>query len=289
MSGAPGRPGHADADAVRSLARAHDQDRYLAALLAPAGARDDLIALAAFAGDLQRIPASVGEPMMGEIRLQWWRDAIEGAVPDALTGNPVADAIVAAISRHALPPALLLGMIEARSFELYPDPLPDEATLDAYLDRTEGAAFGLACRILGVSDLAAPAQTIQAAGRAYGMAKLLVACTPAASRGRVLLPATRLAAAGVGVDDLLAGRSSPAYVALLRELAQAARGALSKARSGLADLPRGARTALLPIALVEPYLRALEKTGSEPLRQVAEISPLGRVSRLWWAHMSGRI
>ena len=61
-------------DVIRLAARAYERDRYLAALLSPAARRDDLLVLAAFAGDVGRIASSVSEPMMGAIRLQWWRD-----------------------------------------------------------------------------------------------------------------------------------------------------------------------------------------------------------------------
>ena len=48
-------------DVVRLGARAFERDRYLAALLAPHGVRDDLIALAAFAGEPGPHPKR-GEP-----------------------------------------------------------------------------------------------------------------------------------------------------------------------------------------------------------------------------------
>ena len=85
---------------VRGCARAHDFDRYLAALLAPRDVRDDLIALAATVGEIARVPATVKEPMMGEIRLTWWRDWLAKPLAEGLSGNPVADAMRRAIARH---------------------------------------------------------------------------------------------------------------------------------------------------------------------------------------------
>ena len=64
-------------DEVAAIAREGEPDRYLAALLAPAPEREALLALAAFAAELTRIPLRVvQEPMMGEIRLEWWRTAL---------------------------------------------------------------------------------------------------------------------------------------------------------------------------------------------------------------------
>ena len=67
---------------VADIARAGEPDRYLAALLAPAPQREALLAMAAFATELARIPRrAVREPFMGEVRLQWWRDALSGERP----------------------------------------------------------------------------------------------------------------------------------------------------------------------------------------------------------------
>ena len=81
-TGSPHSGPQAGTDVVRTAARAFERDRYLAALLSPRGVREDLLALAAFAGELARIPAFVSEPMVGEIRLQWWRDAIRAGLKD---------------------------------------------------------------------------------------------------------------------------------------------------------------------------------------------------------------
>ena len=77
MTEATPTPDPTTVDVVTIAARAHERDRYLAALLGPRPIRRDLIALAAFAGEVGRIPAFVTEPMMGRIRLQWWRERLE--------------------------------------------------------------------------------------------------------------------------------------------------------------------------------------------------------------------
>ena len=81
----------AAADAVAAAARAGEPDRYLAALLSPSSKRLGLLALAAFSAELANVPRLVTrEPGMGEIRLQWWRDALHGD-DGTRTGNPIAD------------------------------------------------------------------------------------------------------------------------------------------------------------------------------------------------------
>lgn len=280
----------AAADVVRIAARAHERDRYLAALLAPAAARDDLIALAAFAGEIQRIPASVSEPMAAAIRLQWWRDAIAAPAGTVATGHPIADAVRHAIRKHALALDRITGFIDAIADTLTDDPVPDDTALAAFLGESEAALFELALAILdGPGAASRHASLVAAAGRACGLTRLIAELPAHVAESRLLLPRSRLAAAGL-THDVLRGETSPAALhRLLDDLAADARRALADARRLLAKLPRHTYTAFLPIALVEPQLRLLRRPGHDPLRDVAELVPLGRVWRLWWMHKTGRI
>jgi phytoene synthase len=70
---------------------------------------------------------------------------------------------------------------------------------------------------------------------------------------------------------------------------------LTAARDNLADVRRCAplapatiRQAVLPVALVEPYLRSLEGLGSKIALEQAEISPLSRVWRIFIAKVRQR-
>jgi phytoene synthase len=138
-----------DARAVRKLVREGDIDRYWSALFVPAALREDLLALYAFNLEIARIPYLVSEPMVGQIRLQWWRDAIELASQNNRSGNPVADRFAAAIRRHDLPKRRLQAMVEARQFDLYTEPVENRAALNSYLDETSGTLFALSAHILG--------------------------------------------------------------------------------------------------------------------------------------------
>jgi phytoene synthase len=281
-SGAPD-DGHTD---VSAAARAGEPDRYLAALLAPAPEREWLLALAAFAAELARIPhRALREPLMGEIRLQWWRDVL--GLPEAETsGHDVADAVRLAARRHALPAALLGGMIDARALELQPAPFDGDAALDDFLWRTEGALFALACGVVGAagSDVE-PA--CRAAGRAYGLARLLLGLPRSLSLGRVPLSRTQIAGAGLTDQELLAGADGARVNALMQPYFAQIRGSLAQAHGLVRRLPRGARVSFLPLALVRPYVRVLERQGGGALREQAQIVPLSRVWKVAVAHLFG--
>ena len=129
------------------LVREGDKDRFLAALFAPADKRGALFALYAFNLEVARVREAVREAMAGEIRLQWWRDAIESGGGEA-SAHPVAAALRETIARFDLPVAPLIDLIEARSFDLYDDPMPNSAALEGYAVKTSSALIGLAASIL---------------------------------------------------------------------------------------------------------------------------------------------
>jgi phytoene synthase len=271
-----GTDGSLITDAVREAARSGEPDRYLACLLAPKVVRGDLAALAAFAAELNRIVQIVSEPMAGEIRLQWWRDMLETMERGESVGHPLADALGDTMRRHRLPGSLVQSPIDARSVELGVEPAADEQALEAYLDAAEGALFRMALRVLGAEDRPDLDAIARAAGRAYGIAR---------RPGRLLLalrkPELWHAGPQAGSAPAVSEEARDALAAMRDE----ARAALVTVR---AQLEPGYLSALLPLVMVEPYLRAQERMA-DPLRDVADVMPLARVSRIWWAHMRGRI
>ena len=120
-------------DAVRTVARDGDPDRYASALFAPRPAREPLFALYALNVELARAAEQVSEPQLGEIRLQWWREALDRAAAGEDTGNPIADAVGSVARRYALSGDSLAGLIDARSFDVSVKIMPDTAALDDYL------------------------------------------------------------------------------------------------------------------------------------------------------------
>jgi phytoene synthase len=278
-----------DADVVRIAARAYERDRYLAALLAPRSLRADLIAVAAFGGEVARIPAYVREPMMGEIRLQWWREALAAAAAGSGTGHPIADAAGAAVRRHGLPLSVLEDFTRATGLRLSEAAPADDEALQSYLASTEGVLFALAWHILAGSGAGSQPELLASAGQTYGLARLVHEFPAVLAQGRTLIPRSRLDKRDTTLEALRAGARPEEAQALLAEVAAEARHSLALVAPALRQCPRPLRTALLPIALVEPYLRSQEGQRYDRPGQVADISPLTRVWRIWRAHRIGRI
>ncbi len=276
--------------AIRDAAMAAEPDRYLAATLAPSHARQPLAVLAAFAAELARIPATVSEPMLGSIRLQWWRDAIEQAPAGERTGHPVADALTGVVRAHHLDTGLLLAMIEAREFDLSGALHSDDQGLLAYLEATEAHPFRLSLAATGV-DTPAANELATTAGRAYGLARSLTRLPMLWHNGGLPLTAERLRQAGVDTTALVASPPPAALDAALSpivtDLAAIARTELAKVRAAWPALTPAARAVLLPLAMVEPYFRLLRHQPR--LDRMAQVSPLSRTARIGLAYLMRRI
>src|SRR5947209_14377685 len=131
-----------------ALVRAADKDRFLTTLFASAEKRGPLFALYAFNHEIVSIRERAREPMPGEIRLQWWRDVLNGERAGEAAANPVAAAVLNTITRFHLPVSALLDLIEAHSFDLYDDPMPTMAALEGYARKTESTVFEMAARLV---------------------------------------------------------------------------------------------------------------------------------------------
>ena len=82
-------------DAIAALVRRHDPDRFLTALFAPPDRRDALLTLYALNHELARAREVVSEPPLALIRLQWWREVVEGAPRRHEVASPLSAAIAA--------------------------------------------------------------------------------------------------------------------------------------------------------------------------------------------------
>ena len=167
----PGLRQPAPLSPVGAIARIHDPDRFLAALFAPPDAREAIFTLVAFNHELARaldIAASARGDyavMGGHVRLQWWREVVEG---DARR-HEVATPLAALLDRAALDRDLLLAVIDARATEL--DGFPDQATWVSALRNGPGGLSRAIAHSLGIRGQ--PLEAITAFGAAYAVGKIL--------------------------------------------------------------------------------------------------------------------
>lgn len=264
------------------LIRRHDRDRFLAILFSPAQARRHLAALYAFNLEVARVREVVREPLPGEVRLQWWRELIEGLGRGDVSGHPVAAALLHSIDACALPRGALLNLIEARSFDLYDDPMPTLNDLEGYAGETSSVLVQLASGILLGRSEPRLADAAGHAGVAIALTGLMRALPILAARGQCYLPLDILARHGSSRDDVVERKPTAGLLAALAALRASAEGHLDAARRALAGVPAEAMPAFLTLALVPADLRALAEV-KDPFQTVAGSHPLMRQWTLWRA------
>lgn len=266
-----------------ALVREHDHDRYVATLYAPESQRPSLFALYAFSHEIARVRALVSEPLPGEVRMQWWRDLLEGQARGDAQSHPVAAALLDTVGRYRLPIAPLTGLIEARIFDLYDDPMPSQRDLEGYAGETSSALIRLASLVLANGSDPGGAAACGHAGVAYALCGLMRAFPWHAAAGQVYLPGDILGRNGVIRDDIVRGRGGPGVLYTLKELREIARDHLKRLRDMRQTVPSSAAPAFLPVALVEPYLRRMERGGYDPYRTIITLPAWQRQWTIWRA------
>lgn len=265
--------------------RERDRERFLSVLFAPWDKRPHLYALYAFDLEIAHVPDAVREPMAGEIRFQWWREALAGERPEEVKANPVASALLETMSRHGLSLASLVEMIDARQFDLLGQPMESRSSLEVYLGATFGRLIELGVRIL---DSKTDAKLVGGlAGKVIGVTRLLRSFARDVSRGRLLVPLALLAAHDVHTASVLAGENSDSLRAALAELRQSAKMELANLRD--MAINRQALPAILPAALTPLYLARMEKSGYDPFRSDVNVSAFRAQFALWRAARSGSV
>ena len=263
--------------------RQYDRERFVTTLFAPAGRREALWALYAFNLEVASVRERVREPMLGQIRLQWWRDSLDALYLGGRRHHEVADALAEAVQAHDLTRSHFNRLLEARERDLTDQPPETLAELEGYADDTAATISALALEVL-----AARGEGAQAAGQHVGIAWSLVGILRAipfhAGGGRLMLPTGPLAERGVHTGEVLAGKSSPGLAAVVEEIAAKADEHLVKARRLRPEVPPGALAALLPAVQAGAHLADMRRRRFDPFDRRWPVTPAGpaRVALAAW-------
>jgi phytoene synthase len=277
-----------DGSSLANLVRRHDRSRYQTALFAPAGRREALLALYAFNYEIARVRETVTQPMLGQIRLQWWREVLDAAYAGAPPRNhPVAVALTAAIREFGLTRELFDRLVDTRERDLADEPPASLAALGAYAEGSSAPLVQLALQVLGARDPAVE-KTAREIGTGYALAGLLRAMPFHARAGRRYIPEDLAERAGLDAADYAAGRSTPALRAAVREIADVAVRCLCAAREGRAAIPRSAIAAPLLAIVADRFLTRLRRAEYDPFAPtLAAPDPL-QIWRLTFATLLNR-
>jgi phytoene synthase len=272
---------------ILSELRRFDHDRYLTCLFAPQSRRRRLVALYAFNLEIAKTAEVVQEPMIGQIRLQWWREALSGIYQEQVRSHAVVEALAKTIADCDLAEARLQGLIDAREFDLERRAPRDLAELEGYARASSSALVGLALQVLGC-DGHEGRGVGDAVGLSWALTGLLRAIPVLARQKRVFLPEDMTSSAGLDLGKLFALQSSRALQGVVAEIARIAAGHLDRARQARRSIPRQGLPAVLPATLSANYLAILKRAAYDPFDPAVQQRPPGRAWRLAFAYGLGR-
>jgi len=262
------------------LARENARDLWLAALFAPERLRPHLHALAAFDHETGAVAARVREPLAGEMRLAWWREALAGSRPTEAAGAPVAAALIDTMAKFALRASTFDDLLQALTLDVYDDGVESQESLEAYGVATSGALIASRARVLAEGRESSEKAASDAAGAGLALARAAVEFA-AGRRRPLLLPRARLEGQGVSLADARAGRGGQGLQATLAALADAAEARFDQAEAHLAALPSALAPAFAPLATARLDLRRWRRAPAAPF---APAAPWRRQWALWrWA------
>lgn len=253
MSFAPG----SDLHACAALVERADPERFASVMAAPVAARAVLFPIYAFNVEVARAPWVTTEPMIAEMRLQWWRDALEEIAADGPFRRhevvmPLAQVLDAEGAR------VLDRLVEARRRDLENLPFETEEALHGYLADTGGGLMQVAARALGDRD----GRAAQALGQAQATASYLRAIPELEARAKRPLPDGRQEA--------------------VQALARRGLEALQEARTLRRTVVAAARPAFLAGMLADPVLRrAVADPAAVKAGALMPSEATVRARRLW--------
>lgn len=242
---------------TREVLKKADPDRYRAALMADVQGRQDLLILYAFHYELSKVPDVTSEPMLGQIRYEWWREAIDEIYTGReLRRHEISTPLAELLQRTEVPRFWIDRLIDGRARDLDPQPFKDMEDAHTYARQTSGQLLQIAVKILGgTSD-----EAILQAGEAWGLTGL--ARSYRYYHDRILQ--------NLDFEDLI--------------VAAAKRYAAGKGTVETRIFPAVAYTALVP-----KFLARMRRAGFEPQTQGVKYGPLAKQYRLLVAGLRGRI
>lgn len=201
-----------DWHACAAIVERGDPLRFRATMAARPEERAVLFPIYAANVEIARAPWVTQEPMIAEMRLQWWRDVM-GEINEgrAVRRHEVATPLAKVLTNAGA--EALDQLIAARRWDIYKDPFEDEAEFTAYLERTGGGLLFAACDALGQVERHAALD----AGYAAGLASFLQAIPALEEAKRIPLldgrPEAIAALAGGGLERLKRARSKRSALA----------------------------------------------------------------------------
>ncbi|WP_375606261.1 MULTISPECIES: phytoene/squalene synthase family protein [unclassified Bartonella] len=270
------------------ILRTIDRDRYISVLFAPKKKRQALAALYVFNAEVSRIRESVHDPLIGEIRLRWWYDAIAHGEMQTSGNNPILNDLLKAMTLFNLPKTAFLRYCDAQILDLYHNPIETLHDLEHYCSETAGIILQLSCQILDPETAQEFTDIYEYGGISQGLSGVLRLLSFMQSRYQYYLPTDILKAVGVNREDLESHRLSDQQKnCIVEAMVALSRDHYNRFYEYSCTLPRVLKPAFLPLVIVPASLQKAIQLGAAIFQESATLPLMYRYWLITRAAISG--
>jgi phytoene synthase len=259
---------------------------HYSSMFMPPDRRRAVTALYAFCRQLGDTVDEATDGSVARIKLAWWRNEI-AKMFDGAPDHPVTKALLPHVQSCGITQERLVAIVDGTEMDLEQTRYLDYPALRKYCRHVAGAVGELSAGIFGYADPATLAYADKL-GLALQLTLVIRNVGDDARKGRIYLPVNELQQFNVKAADILNGRYSNDFSALMRFQCDRARTAY---REALAALPaqdrRAQRPGLMMAAIYYTLLGEIEESGFQVLHQRISLTPLRKLWLAWKTHMTG--
>ena len=260
-------------------AKKFDYDRWLISLFAPMPSRSRIHALLAFNGEISKVRETVTEVLLGDIRFQWWRDALNNMEDEKYLNHPILRSLKIIISEHDLDTSLFEDIINARSKDLDPCPFVANTELLEYARGTGGLLSGLTYRVMGNREEAGY-KAAQQVGRAFALTGIIRAIPYHASQDLLLIPQEILKNHDLFPENIFREENRLAFYDVVKDLVALAEKEQLEAVRVVQQRPKSEKPSYSLLALNNLYLSRIRNSGFDPAHRRLDIGPVRKIIAL---------
>lgn len=263
-----------------------DHNRYLTTLFVDKDKRRSLFALYAFNIEISKVVDISKEPLVSQIKLQWWQDSLDDLKKGQVAKHPVIEELSKALTHHQISIDDLLMMIQARNTELTDETPKTLSALIDYCRQTAGTLNRVSLQVIKNGDHHSHSKQCEDLGTAWGLIGIIRAISFHATAQRCFIPDQLLSEANIKLEDLYKGDFSPQFSQAIIPICERAEDLLKQA---LYSVPKADKCAFLLAPLARNYISRL-KTSSYDIQKVDfESGTISRLMKLTWTALLGSL
>jgi 15-cis-phytoene synthase len=253
---------------------------YYSFLFLPRERRLAITALYAFCREVDDVVDETSDPQLAATKLAWWRVELANLYAGK-PQHPVTKSLSVFKDRFSITQERLNEIIDGMEMDLTQSRYLDWPGLELYCHRVAGVVGLLAASIFGYRD----ARTLEYArelGIAFQLTNIIRDVGEDARKNRIYLPMDDMKRFGVPAAEILNGRQTPGFQALMKFETERAKGYYAKAFGALPAQDRKAqRAGLIMAAIYRTLLDEIERDGFRVLAQRTSLTPLRKFWIAW--------